>query len=154
MKHNIILLYAFAAFVALCLGACSIETDTVDGDGDFEGFWHLVQIETVAADSTEESTIQDLSKQRLFWSFQHKLLQLRDFDENNSTYLCRFEIANGQFTITEAYYAVYGNDTLMTDISDLAPYGVMQINVPYSYQIDGSNMTLSYGNTRLRLKKF
>lgn len=153
MKRNIIL-FTIMAFVAVCLASCSLEADNVDGDGDFEGFWHLESIETLAADSTSSATTQDLSHQRFFWSFQHKLLQLKDFDGPNKTYLCRFEIAGGKFTVTQAYYSSNGDDVPIENDSVLAAYGIPGLNKQFDYSIDGGKMTLTSGNTRLRLKKF
>lgn len=142
------------AVIAICISACSLEADNVDGDGDFEGFWHLESIETLSTDSASTSPVQDLSHQRLFWAFQHKLLQLKDYDEPNRTYLCRFDISNGHFTVTNAYYSSNGDDHAVENDSVLVPYGIPGLNKQFDYSIDGGNMTLTCGNTRLRLKKF
>ncbi len=153
MKHNILYLSLLAA-VVLVLSACSIDTDTVAGDGDMEGFWHLETIQTLPTDSTQSTVIRDLRDQRFFWSFQHKLLELRDYDSGNKTMLCRFAIAGGQLTITEAYIESLGNDQQTTDTTLLAPYGITRLNQPYDYRINGSRMTIDVDTTRLYLKRF
>lgn len=137
--------------------ACSFETDKVDGDNDFEGFWHLESIETMPTDSTSEIVIQDFSKGRIFWAFQMKLLQLRDFNDYSVPSLfCRFNIANGKITITEAYTFNESEqqDVPVTEDSVLIHYGIPTLNTTYDYSIDGSKMILSTSNIRLRLTKF
>lgn len=141
--------------MATTLASCSLETDTVSGDGNIEGFWHLERIETLATDSTSESTVTDCSKMRLFWAIQHKLLQLTDKDGNYKVLNCRFTVSGGQLTITEVYEASTERvDTPTDNVSLLAPYGITRLNPTFSYTISGSHLTLTDGNTRLYLKRF
>ena len=80
MKRNILLSIIFILTV-VSFASCSFETDTIDGDGKIEGFWHMERIDTLVSDSAGVSTVvatKDLSRELLFWSFQHKLLELSD----------------------------------------------------------------------------
>lgn len=156
MKHNFIFFFSII-ILAICFSSCSFETDKVDGDNDFEGFWHLESIETVSTDSTSESITKDYSKQRIFWAFQMKLLELQDFDNDRiPSVFCRFNIVNGKITITEAYRFsdAEQQDVPLDNDSVLIHYGIPALNTTYDYSIDGSKMILSAGNTRLRLTKF
>lgn len=153
MKQKIFL-FPLVVFAVICLAACDLEADKVPGDNDFEGFWHLERMEMLATDSTSEPVVQDLSNQRIFWSFQHKLLQLRDYDNGYSQYLCRFQIAGGKITITEAYYWKDANDHPITDGTLLKYYGIADLNTSFDYHISGSHMTLSNDSIKLNFKKF
>lgn len=149
------ILYIFLLMVAVSLTSCSLETDTVSGDGNIEGFWHLELIETLAADSISEPVVTDCSKLRLFWAIQHKLLVLTDKDGNYKVLNCRFTVGGGQLTITEVYEASTERvDTPTDDLSLLAPYGITRLNPTFSYTLSGSHLTLTDGNTRLYLKRF
>lgn len=141
--------------MATMLASCSLETDTVSGDGKIEGFWHLERVETLAADSSAETIVTDYSHLRLFWSFQHNLLELSDKDGNYKWINCRFAISGGQLTINETYIESDNRyDDPTTDLSLLAPYGITRLNPTFSYTISGSHLTLTDGNTRLYLKRF
>ena len=50
------------AVMASVMGACTLETS---GNGDLDGFWHLVAVDTV-----DTGGVLNLSDERLFWSFQ------------------------------------------------------------------------------------
>ena len=50
------------------LFSCTLETSD---NGDLDGYWHLVAVDTLT-----NSVTTDMSKQKLFWAFQKDLLQL------------------------------------------------------------------------------
>lgn len=154
MKRNIFL---SILFILAVFGLASCETDTIDGDGDVEGFWHLERIEALAADSTGTmSTIEnkDLTNELIFWSFQHKLLELSDKNGLHQNILCRFTADNGHLTIGETYFPSYGQDSLVNDVNLLIPYGITKVNQTFTYNVKGGKMTLTGDNVRLHLKRF
>lgn len=156
MRRNIFL-FLFSILSISFLAACSFNTDKVSGDGDLEGFWHLERIEylsTDAAGATTVSSVSDLSNQLIFWSFQQKLLELSDKSDEISTVLCRFIANDGNLTIGNVYIPSYDTDSLSTDVSLLAPFGMDQLNKTYSYTIHGSKLTLTGNDRRLYLKRF
>lgn len=156
MRRNIFL-FLFSILSISFLVACSFNTDKVSGDGDLEGFWHLERIEylsTDAAGATTVSSVSDLSNQLIFWSFQQKLLELSDKSDEISTVLCRFTANDGNLTIGNVYIPSYDTDSLSTDVSLLAPFGMDQLNKTYSYTIHGSMLTLTGSDRRLYLKRF
>lgn len=142
----------------VAFASCTLEADTVSGDGKIEGFWHLESIETTTTDSvsgTVSSTIQDYSAKRVFWSFQRKLLELSDKDGNYDWLYCRFSVADGQLVIGDVYTT--NNDRYnapTTNVSLLLPYGITQLEESFTYSVSGSKLTLTNGNTILHLKKF
>lgn len=156
MRRNIFL-FLFSILSISFLAACSFDTDKVSGDGNLEGFWHLERIEylsTDAAGATTVSSVSDLSNQLIFWSFQQKLLELSDKSDETSTVLCRFTANDGNLTIGNVYIPSYDTDSLSTDVSLLAPFGMDQLNETYSYTIHGSMLTLTGSDRRLYLKRF
>lgn len=119
----------FFSVVALCLSSC--ETDAIDGDGHVEGFWHLERIETLAADSagTVRTVAEaDVSDKLVFWSFQHRLLELDDKADATDRILCRFTADNGTLTIGDTYVPTYGADSIVSDASILARYGMTHLH--------------------------
>lgn len=153
MKRHIFTL-ALLGLMAAGFSACTLETDTVSGDGTLEGFWHLESITTQPADSTSEATVERLGSKRLFWAFQRKLLQLCDRDGVYKDYYCRFAVADGQIALTEAYSTAYGTDSLLADWTPLAPYGVSEAVPVFKYKIKGGKMNLTIGRKRLHFVKF
>ena len=82
MRH----IFTIALFTAvMALTSCGMEIET-SGNGDLDGFWNLTQV-----DSTATGVTADVHEQRLFWSVQHKLLQLSDYQNQNPMCLLRFE---------------------------------------------------------------
>ena len=88
--------------LALLLSACTLETD--NDAGDLEGMWHLVRIENLVTGSG--GSVKDLSSQKVFWSFQARLLELDDKSGGGSSYLYRFQIDNGQLTLKDLIYMI------------------------------------------------
>lgn len=154
MKRSFYILISLF-FITFIISSCSFETDTVAGDGDMEGMWHLERItNTTSTDSiTHESTV-DLSNKRIFWSFQHKLLQLQDYDLKDTLILCRFDIADGKLSLSEFYLDHNNADSLTEDASYLLRYGINSINPVYNYSIDGSRLTLRTDSSVLSFKRF
>lgn len=153
MKRHIFL-FALLGLVVAGFAACTLEADKVSGDGKLEGFWHLESITTEAADSTSQPVVESLKEKRLFWAFQHKLLQMSDRDRVYKDYYCRFSVSSGQLTLTEAYANTYGKDSLLADWAPLAPYGVSEKMPVFRYKIKGGKMDLTIGTKRLHFVKF
>ena len=156
MKRNILLSIIFILTV-VSFASCSFETDTIDGDGKIEGFWHMERIDTLVSDSAGVTTVvatKDLSRELLFWSFQHKLLELSDKNLVYTNVLCRFTTEGGQLKIGDTFTSGYGTDSPNSDPALLLPYGMSKMNETFSYNVDGSKMTLTDKNIRIHLKRF
>ena len=94
MKRNIQLL-VYSLIVIGVLTACDLETEKA---GRVEGMWHLEQV-----DSLQTGKVCDLSGQRLFWSFERKLMSLTDADGHNVEYLMRFEDTGDSLWVSDPY---------------------------------------------------
>ena len=148
-------LLIFYSVVALSLSSC--ETDTIYADGHVEGFWHLERIETLAADSagTVRTVAEaDVSDKLVFWSFQHRLLELDDKADATDRILCRFTADNGTLTIGDTYVPTYGADSIVSDASILARYGMTHLHQTFKYSVKNGKMTLTGDDVRLHLRQF
>ena len=64
------IIYLIAA-ISLVLSSCTIETSD---NGDFDGFWHLERVDTLAT-----GNYLDLSKERVFWGVQHRKCRMGSY---------------------------------------------------------------------------
>ena len=80
------MIYLTAA-ISLVLSSCTLETSD---NGDFDGFWHLERVDTLAT-----GNYLDLSRERVFWGVQHKLISCASITPTNMYsfrgYYFRFE---------------------------------------------------------------
>ena len=130
--------------------SCGMEIETSD-NGDLDGFWSLTQIDSTATGATKE--VSDL---RLFWSVQHKLLQLQDYQGINPMCLLRFEKNGQQLTLSSPFlYNRDEGDQPIEDISVLAPYGINAMPETFQIQkLNGSKMTLKTDIVTLYFTRF
>ena len=90
--RNFVLILLCAVATTFCLVACNIETS---GNGDLDGYWSLRQIDTLST-----SAAADVSERRIFWSFQHQLLQTDDRTNTYASCLFRFHHGDGVLTVS------------------------------------------------------
>ncbi len=139
--------------LALLLSACTLETD--NDTGDLEGMWHLVRIENLVTGSG--GSVKDLSSQKVFWSFQARLLELDDKSGGGSSYLYRFQIDNGQLTLKDPYLYDRENGDRVLSIYDshLETYGIKSLTPVLKIEsVRKGKLILSDSNVRLYFDKF
>ena len=61
------LLFILSVVCTIGLSSCEIETSK---NGDFDGFWHLVGVDTLAT-----SGYCDMSQETVFWAVQYHFIQ-------------------------------------------------------------------------------
>ena len=144
-----------AAFVLVALASCEIETS---GNGDFDGFWHLERVDTLATGGT-----LDLSKKRVFWGVQYKLIYVRDIDKDRSSgYYLRFVQTRDKITTEWPYKDNWhqdngedGGDHPIDDPKLLAPYGINNLEEEFvKEKLNGGQMILRSKTLRLKFKRF
>lgn len=136
---SLLLLFSISQFLTSC------ELETSD-NGDLDGFWHLVEVDTLATGGVE-----DLHQSKMFWSFQMNLLQFT----GSGRYFARFSHENGQLIVNQpqSYDSKKGHQPI-TDVSVLAPWGLNDLEVQFSIEhLSGSSMTLNDGSLRLNFIK-
>ena len=143
------LIFSISAFLISSFTSCELETS---GNGDLDGFWHLVQVDTL-----QTGGVKDTSKDLFFWSFQVNLLELSDRSYHIPIYMARFNHDNGQLKVTQPclYNRDEGNEMVTEEnVKDISPYGLNALEETFRVEeLSGSRMTLSNGTLRLYFKK-
>ena len=161
MKKKIIYLTGLT-IITIMLNSCELEKS---GNGKLDGFWHLERIDTIGWQDSQSassgsaavsSTVNDLSRARIFWAFQHQLLELSEHDGNYATCLCRFSYSGSSLVVNEPYRFDRDNgDEPLTDAELLKPFGVNNIEEHFTVErLTGSKMILSTDFLRLTFTKF
>lgn len=140
-----------ALLMSLCLASCDLET----GDnGQLDGFWHLERVDTLATGGCH-----DMVGDKVFWSFQVRLLQLQG---GSSSFFFRFKQDGDSLTIFSPYTNEGHEETLgdggnkpVTDPNVLRDYGIDDLETHYKKEaLDGSRMILRSRRLRLMFRKF
>lgn len=144
-----------AAFAFVTLASCEIETSD---NGDFDGFWHLERVDTLATGGTA-----DLSKKRVFWGVQYKLISVYDTDkEGTFGYYLRFTQTRDKIVTKSPYKNNWhqdngdnGGDHPIDDPTLLAPYGINNLEEEFvKEKLNGGQMILRSKTLRLKFKRF
>lgn len=143
------LIFSISAFLVFSFTSCELETS---GNGDLDGFWHLVQVDTL-----QTGGVKDTSKELFFWSFQVNLLEFSDRSYQIPIFMARFNHDNGQLKVTQPclYNRDEGNEMVTEEnVKDISPYGLNALEETFRVEeLSGSRMTLSNGTLRLYFKK-
>lgn len=144
-----ILTAATTIITTLTLASCDIETSSEAGD--FNGMWHLTRVDTLATGGT-----LDLKKEKLFWSFQNKLMQADDKNWMHQRVLMRFSQTKTQLTLNDPYiYNREEGDEPVSDPTPLRPYGINGVEEKFDVvTLTGSKMVLQSETLRLTFKGF
>lgn len=143
-----------ATIALTTLASCEIETSD---NGDFDGFWHLERVDTLATGGT-----LDLSKKRVFWGVQYKLISVYDIDkEGTFGYYLRFKQTRDQIVTHTPYKNNWhqdvenGGDHPIDDPTQLAPYGINNLEEEFvKEKLNGGQMILRSKTLRLKFKRF
>lgn len=141
----------FILSIILCsLASCTIEPSN---NGDLDGYWCLCQVDSV---NTNKSI--DYRQERVFWSFQNKLMLTRQFIGSAQEYAYRFSYEGNTLKI----YNPCINDRTQGDlqlsedsINVIRPHGINNLNEEFTVEeLTGSSMILKNGLLRLHFTKY
>ena len=144
-----------ATLAIVSLASCEIETSD---NGDFDGFWHLERVDTLATGGT-----CDLSKKRVFWGVQYNLISVYDTDkEGTFGYYLRFTQTRDKIVTKSPYKNNWhqdngedGGDIPVDDPTQLAPYGINNLEEEFvKEKLNGGQMILRSKTLRLKFKRF
>ena len=144
-----------ATLAIVSLASCEIETSD---NGDFDGFRHLERVDTLATGGT-----CDLSKKRVFWGVQYKLISVYDTDkEGTFGYYLRFTQTRDKIVTKSPYKNNWhqdngedGGDIPVDDPTQLAPYGINNLEEEFvKEKLNGGQMILRSKTLRLKFKRF
>lgn len=133
--------------LAVCT-SCELETST---NGALDGYWRLQQVDTLQTTGTA-----DLSKQRLFWAVQGKILMLKDLSLQHPECVMEFEHRGGRLTLRKPLISDRAKgDPVIGDAQILHPYGIRRLDEQFEVErLDGSRMVLRGEQLRLVFTKF
>ena len=141
MKHY--LLYIIG--LGLLLSGCTIETSD---NGDLDGYWHLVRVDTLATGGSS-----DLSETRVFWGIQLRLIEAVDHDHDTGHYgyLFNFEHKGQTLRLYNAHkHERVEGDILVEDIKILSPLGINYFDDLFTIeQLNSDEMVLKDDMLRL-----
>ncbi len=152
------MIYLIAA-ICLVVSSCTIETSD---NGDFDGFWHLERVDTLAT-----GNYLDLSRERVFWGVQHKLISCASITATNMYsfrgYYFRFEQTGDSLILHSPYknnwhqdHGENGGDIPATVVNDsIRSYGINNLREAfYKEKLKGDKMMLRSKMLRLYFTKF
>ena len=136
---------ALLAAVLVC--SCEIE---MSGNGKLDGMWHLVSVDTLST-----SGVRDMSEERIYWSFQNRLLELDDKSGVNHSVLYRFELSDGILNLRDPYiYDRENGDKPLTNIIMLVPFGINELEENFTVEgLGHGKMVLRSEYLRLKFRK-
>lgn len=137
-----------ALSVASAVSSCDLETSSA---GDFDGMWHLTSVDTIATGGR-----CDLSREKIYWSFQYKLMEADDKNGNHRSILMRYN-ENGKKLVLNSPYAYNRTegDEPLTEPTLLKPFGINKVEEEFQVnKVSGSRMQLQSDMLILNFKKF
>ena len=150
IKYILRTLCASAALLATAvLASCELETSN---NGALDGMWHVMRTDTLATGG-----FNDLSNQRLFWSFQGKLLVLEDRDALHPSILMRFNnTTEGKLSVSDPYINDRDHgDQPLSAVDLLKPYGINANNEEFIVEtLKGGKLILKTGDLKISFVKF
>ena len=146
MKNRFIIAWIWALGVSVLAG-CDIETSD---NGGLDGMWRLESVDTLASGGRLE-----LATEIRAWSFQNKLLELRDHTGPAGAFLLRFEHKDKTLRTYQPY--VFNRETgdyPLENAAFMAPFGLNALDETFTIvELSSSRMKLRDGELQLQLRK-
>ncbi len=144
---NLCLYTLFAVIITAMLNSCDIQSSD---NGNLDGMWHLTSVDTIST-----SGVKDMSNEKIYWSFENKLLELDDKSGANQSILYRFKHSDGTLQLYDPYlYNREFGDTPVEDAQLLYPFGVDSFETTYTVEtLTSRRMVLSTTTIRLHFRK-
>ena len=134
------------------LFSCTLETSD---NGDLDGYWHLVAVDTLT-----NSVTTDMSKQKLFWAFQKDLLQLlgsTDSEKELQEFYLRFSYDKNMLRLSDIHLRDREKDDPQVDdftMPLIFVYGIMQQQEIFQVlKLNSKEMILQNATVRLQFEK-
>lgn len=136
------------ALSLLAFIGCDVETSD---NGQLDGFWQLR-----SADTLSTGGHSDLTGLSLTWSFQGRLLELRDLNGQRGDIVSAFRHEGTTLNISEPFFVDRDNgDIPVADVTELSPYGINNLAETFTVEhLDNSKMVLRSERLRLSFRKY
>ena len=147
MKKIIYFLLAMVAFTS-----CDLETSD---NGDLDGFWQLSQLDSLTVSGDVKSSI-DMHQSGWYWCVQHKLLEIKDFNNTSHNVFFRFERTA---TSLRLYNPISDNrqisDSIVSNPETLKPLGIQSLDETLQVEkLTSENMVLNNRVLRFHFRKY
>lgn len=140
------------------MASCHLEIEG-SGNGNLDGYWHLVTVDTLAVDSLGETFIMsttDLSEQRFFWGVQGAIIVLYSPDyKGGQRYVSHFTHEDNTLLLRGLrYHDRPKGDALLEDVTEVYPFGVLKLVQSYDIEkLTSSAMVLRDDMLRFTFRK-
>ena len=138
-----------AGMILMTLSSCELYSSD---NGDFDGYWHLVKVDTLST-----GTSCDMSERRVFWGVQAHLIEAidHDYDPTHYGYLFYFEKDDLFLKLFNAHrHNRSEGDILVEDATALSPLGVNSLEDRFRIiSLNYREMVLEDNLLRLSFKK-
>ena len=152
MKKAVTYLSAlFFPLGAMMFNACGLVELNKSENGNLDGYWHLVTVDTLSTGGTT-----DLRRERCFWTVQGTLFQLYSPDwQDGQRYVSLFAYENNRLVLSDIRESDRMNgDPLVEDVDRIRPYGINSLQETFVVEeLKGSRMVLCGDLLRLRFRK-
>lgn len=141
MKKILIL---FAAVVTMALGSCTLDASD---NGDLDGNWQLMRVDTIGGGSTDTKSWQ------IFYAVQFRLLSVSaySYPAGNGGFMFHFDHTADSLKLSTA--AADGSN--MYDLKAIQPFGLTSLDEQFKVQLlNSDNMVLESKKLRLTFRKF
>ncbi|MBP5338619.1 MAG: lipocalin-like domain-containing protein [Prevotella sp.] len=139
------------ALLAL-LTACDMHSSD---NGELDGYWQMHTVDTLGGKSA------DIRSEKIFWAVQADLLEMVQLKGDITSHrykdmVFRFQLNNGELRVSNPFWKARNiGDEPITDVEDVKPYGLSEINQTFRVeQLNSSDMTLSTDHLRLHFRKY
>ena len=136
--------------MGLMLTACDMERSN---NGDLDGFWQL----TSKTDKYAKCGAVDMRDSGITWSFQEKLLELRDVKKVHQDIIGDFVHQGGTLSVSRFYFVDRDKGDVRIDdpITYLVPYGVAWLNDQFQVlELNSDEMILESERFQLKFRKY
>ncbi len=146
MKHT--LYHALLATAITLISGCDIiETSS---SGKLTGQWQILTIDTLSTGGQLQ-----MKEDRKYFSIEDRLFYIHDADEAK-VFFADYVYADDQLTLSNFTIYTQGSsdEPLVTDITDLQPYGINALTETFTITLTSSRMVLQNDTLRITLRNF
>lgn len=133
--------------MATVMTSCELETSK---NGKLDGMWHLVSVDTLSTGG-----FNDMTYNKVYWSFQGKLLQIDDKTGARASVFFRFNHQPSSLDLSDPHIKDRMNgDPVITDVKDISPFGINALEEKFSVEsLSSGKMILKSPTLRLYFRK-
>lgn len=142
--------YLYIIGIGLMLTACDMERSD---NGDLDGFWQM----TSKTDKYAKCGAVDMRDSGITWSFQEKLLELRDVKKVHQDIIGDFVHQGGTLSVSRFYLVDRDKGDVRIDdpISYLVPYGIASVQDQFKVlELNSNEMILESDRFLLKFRKY